>query len=255
MSYAIPNNSTNAGFAASVARRLNADGSRTAAIASMYRWCGVGVGLVAAGIAVGAAAYGISYITDSRTSLEKMSEAMADALNKVTLKVDQVTGVVTLDPNTKVPLDANGATVRLDTSGSTVRLDPNGANVKLDPSNFPRPSPQQLQPPSSQPPRSDSHVVTDYTVFKHVKMGEGEIVTGWKFRSSEDTTPYGQYCYFMASADADTSAIFNVARNGTAGAAPKGLPIKFQDAINACEWFNGTATQASPEQFAPQNKL
>jgi len=171
---------------------------------------------------------------------------MADALNRVTLKIDEVKGTVSIDPNAKVTLDANDATVRLDTNGATVKLDQTGAN------NFPRPTQQQMQPPSSQPPRSDAHVVTDYTVFKHVKMSDGEMVTGWKFRSSEDTTPYSQYCYYMATADADTSAIFNVARNGTAGTAPKGLPINFQDALAACEWFDGNATKASTEQFAPK---
>jgi hypothetical protein len=265
MSYTLPNTPDNVAFAATVSRRIKAAGSRTAAIAAMYRWFGRGLFVIALGAGAGAAAYGVSYITDDKTSMAKLSDALATALSQITLKVDEVKGTVTVDPgDAKLPLNTTGATVRLDANGATVRLDTSGA--RLDASNFPRPTPQQLQLPTPSPDRKPADpkvVATDYTVFKHVRLGEGEIVTGWKFHSSEDERPFGEYCYYMAKADADTSAIFNVGRDGKAsGKAPAGLPVKFQDAVANCQWFAaGAATAPTPtpnptprgstEQFVP----
>jgi len=255
MNYSIPDTPDNAGFAATVQRRIRADGSRTAAIAAMYRWFGRGLFVVALGAGVGAAFFGYSYITDSTTSMQKVSDAVADALSKVTLKVADVGGTVQIDPNSKVPLDTDGASVKLDSNGASVQLDTGGAN-------FPRPTAQQLQPrppgsntnssPGSSPPPTDpGKVATDFTVFKHLTIGEGQIVTGWKFHSSQDDRPFMEYCYYMVDADTDTQAVFTVARNGVAITAPKGLPIKFQEATAGCQWFDGRPTQSSSSDDGP----
>jgi len=270
MNYSIPDTPDNAGFSATVQRRIRADGSRTAAIAAMYRWFGRGLFVVALGAGAGAAFFGYSYITDSTTSMEKVSNAVADALSKVTLKVADVGGTVQIDPNSKVPLDTDGASVKLDTNGAIVRLDSSGGN-----GNFPRPTPQQLQPRPSGPggsntaggpsggasnsggsspntsPTDPVKVATDFTVFKHLTLGDGQIITGWKFHSSQDDRPFMEYCYYMIDADTDTSAIFTVARNGVAITAPKGLPIKFQDATAGCQWFDGRPTQSSSSDDGP----
>ena len=83
-----------------------------------------------------------------------MAEAFAEALEKSTLRT---TGEVKLDPQATVKLDANGAQVKVDPTG-TVRLDASGAVIRLDPNavvnvrgvtpEVPRPTPDQLRPPT-----------------------------------------------------------------------------------------------------------
>ena len=74
-------------------------------------------------------------------------------------------------------LDANGAQVKVDPTG-TVRLDASGAVVRLDPNavvnvrgvtpEVPRPTPRSTPPQHGT--ASKANVVTNYTVFKTVKL-------------------------------------------------------------------------------------
>ena len=53
---------------------------------------------------------------------------------------------------------------------------------------------------STPPPASSgtNAVVTNYTLFKTVALGDWQVVTGWNFRRSGDETPFEQYCYVGA---------------------------------------------------------
>ena len=117
-------------------------------------------------------------------------------------------------------LDADGAQVKVDPTG-TVRLDASGAVIRLDPNavvnvrgvtpEVPRPTPDQLRPPNMQP---RANVVTNYTVFQTVKLGKGEVVTGWKFTSNEEASPHHEYCYYAESIEDGIAAQFHLATNG-----------------------------------------
>ena len=38
-------------------------------------------------------------------------------------------------------------------------------------------------------------MVSDYTLFTTATVGRFQVVSGWNYRSSKDTTPSAQYCY------------------------------------------------------------
>ena len=171
--FGITNNPNNHALMATVGARIKADARMLAATATFWRLLGFGGLLLLGGIGVGLASFGYSYVTDQRATMAKVTTALADALNKVTLKTD---GTVKLAPD------------------STVKLDTKGASVRLDPSGMPRPTPQQLAPDTL--PQSRAKVVTDFSVFKIVNFGEGAVITGWGYDSSADAAPSEQLCYY-----------------------------------------------------------
>jgi hypothetical protein len=168
---------------------------------------------------VGLASFGYSYVTDQRAPMAKVTTALADALNKVTLKTD--------------------GTVKL-ASDSTVKLDTKGASVRLDPSGMPRPTPQQLAPDTL--PQSRAKVVTDFSVFKIVNFGEGAVITGWDYDSSADAAPSEQLCYYTVSTTENASNRYNIAKNGTAYPRAPGFPANQQQAVANCVWFGAPAS-------------
>lgn len=237
MNFSMPNNPANVALAAAVNKRIRADAMRQTAYASFWRMLGFGGLLLLGGTGAGAAFFGYSYITDQQATVN-LSTALADALNKVTLKTD---GKVTLD-NPTVAL--NTQSIRLDTDGATVKLDPY-ASVKLDASTIPvmpRPSAQQLQ--ADQQPASNVQPVTNYTVFKAVNFAKGEVVTGWSFHSNEDVQPYRQYCYYIQGGydDNNLSMRYNIAVNGSRLQPGHGFPVNLESAFSNCVWFNGSRT-------------
>jgi hypothetical protein len=54
------------------------------------------------------------------------------------------------------------------------------------------------QPSPAQQPGQDT-MVTNYTIFHHVRFRDGEVVSGWNFAQSGDKAPSNQYCYFAHS--------------------------------------------------------
>jgi len=197
----------------------------------LRRGLGIGALLLLAGVGLGAALYGYSYATDQRAAMNKLSASIADALNKVTLKAD---GTVKLADGT-VKLDGTGSTVRLDTTGSTVRLDTSGLASEM------RPTPQQMQP-DARPP-SDAKPVTNYTIFKIVKFGQGNVFTNWNFRSSNDPAPWQQYCYYMQGSTDDSHAAtkYDIAWDRVLVAPGPNFPVgvDIQQAFNNCVWWPG----------------
>jgi hypothetical protein len=170
----IANTPQNLALAHAVNSRINADAMMLKAKSAAFHLASVGAmcALISLGVGlgVGAGFFGYSYVNDSRTSAEKMAQAFSEALEKATL-----TGEVKLDTNgAQVRVDPTG-TVKLNTSGTTVRLDPNAVvNVRGSvTSEVPRPTQDQLHPKTEK-----SNVVTNYTIFKTVKYGNGEVQTG-----------------------------------------------------------------------------
>jgi hypothetical protein len=131
----------NRSLMATVGSRIRADARMLAATATFWRLLGFGSFLLLTGIGVGIGSFGYSYITDQRATMDKLTTAITDALNKVTLKTD--------------------GTVKL--TDGTVKLDTKGASVRLDTSGLPRPNAQQLNPTAQ--PQSQAKVVTDYTTM------------------------------------------------------------------------------------------
>jgi hypothetical protein len=211
--------------------QVTATMERKAALFGLYSWVGRSVFVLMAGVAAGLTAYGVAYLTDKRTTMEKLADTMADTLSRVTFKLDDAKGVVTVDPRP----------IRLDTTGSIVRLDTDGAKVRLDPTQ--RLTEQQLKTDR------DSKVVTEYTVFKSMKLSGGwQIDTGWKYRSSQDTEPFYQYCYMLrANREEHTSQRFDLADNGVAGPVPTGMPLDFKQVTANCVWFDGQPTRNGAE--------
>jgi len=152
-----------------------------------------------------------------------------------------------------VKLDANGAQVKVDPTG-TVRLDASGAVVRLDPGavvnvrgvtpEVPRPTQDQLYP-NTVPRFPKANVVTDYTVFKTVKLGKGAVITGWKFTSNEEVSPRYEYCYYVESIQDGIRASFDLATNGRLdlkGEAPRA--VDRTSAAANCVWFGGGSTRS-----------
>lgn len=236
MTYGIPNTPMNQTLASTVASRITADARRVSATAAFWRLLGLGGLLFLAGLGLGAAFFGYSYVTDTQVTMNKLSASIADALSKVTLKAD---GTVRADGTVELA----GATVKLDSTGSTVRLDTTDTTVPLDTSrlsNALRPSPQQLQPDSR--PASNVTPVTDYTIFKSLRFGRGEVVTGWRFRSNEDTAPWQQYCYYSQGSmdDSNSDTRYNVGLNGVILQPGGNFPGDIQEAFSNCVWWRAS---------------
>src|SRR5262249_31634183 len=236
----------NRALAQAVNSRITADAVMLKAKSAVWRLTGVGAMCALIGLGVGAAFFGYSYIHDPRTSAQKMAQAFAEALQKTTLTT---TGEVKLDPHAAVKLDPNGAqvnvnptsTIRLDASGTVVRLDPNAVvNVRGVTPEVPRPTQDQLHPNTL----PKANVVTNYTIFNTVKLGKGDVVTGWKFSSNEEVSPYHEYCYYLEPIQDGVTAQFHLATNGRLDL--KGdSPTTFDrtSAAANCVWFEGGSTR------------
>jgi hypothetical protein len=242
------NTQPNRALAQAVNSRITADAVMLKAKSTLWRLTGVGAMCALIGLGVGAGFFGYSYIHDPRTSAQKMAQAFAEALEKSTLR-----GEVKLDPHAAVKLDPNGAqvnvdptsTIRLDASGTVVRLDPNAmVNVRGVTAEVPRPPDRQTNPDTA-PSLPRGNVVTDYTVFKTVKYGNGEVVTGWNFTSNKEDSPRHEYCYYAESIRDGVVAQFTLAQNGQLDL--KGAPPPNVDRTSAaanCVWFGGGSTRS-----------
>ena len=233
MSYGVPATENNRALASVIGRRIKSDASRIAATATFWRLLGVGGLCLFAGIGLAAAFFGYSYITDSRSTMEKLTEAMANGLNRVVLKTDgKVTlaegGTVRLADGGSVKLDANGAVVRLDSSGAVVRLEGGGS--------FPRPTEQQLR--TSATPASNANVVTNFTIFKQTTFGDGIVTTGWNFLSSSDPAPNSQFCYYTTSTKNGVWVRYDLATDGVPVMTDhSNIPINWNAAVSDCVWY------------------
>jgi hypothetical protein len=246
----------NRALAAAVNSKIKADARIINAKSAIWLLGGIGVMCALIGVGIGAAFFGYSYAHDPRTSVAKMADAIAQALDKTTLKT---TGEVALKDAT-VKLDATGTTVKLDATGTTLKLDASGTTVKLDPNatveisnglkvEYARPTVEQLRPGAQ--PHTQAKVVTNFTVFKSVDFEQGYVVTGWSFANSEQTAPDHQYCYFEQSVGAlsHRSIRITLAYDGVMLPQLKGSEeFDPNRAAMNCVWFGGGTTR--PAAFA-----
>jgi hypothetical protein len=241
------NTQPNRALAQAVNSRITADAVMLKAKSTVWRLTGLGAMCALIGLGVGAAFFGYSYIHDPRTSAQKMAQAFAEALEKTTLTT---TGEVKLDPQAAVKLDPNGAqlrvdptsTVRLDASGTVVRLDSNAVvNVRSVTPNVPRPTPHQLDP---NPGSRQLNVVTNYTVFKTVPHGKGEVVTGWVFTSNEEVSPRREFCYYSEQIRDGVHARFDLAQDGRLLKSESPVTFDRNSAVANCVWFTGGFTRS-----------
>ena len=85
--------------------------------------------------------------------------------------------------------------------------------------------------------------MTNYTVFKSVKFGQGEVVTGWDFRSNQNyPEPWRQYCYYLqgSSDDFNASMKYNVGLNGVIVQLGRYFPVDIQQAFSNCVWWRAS---------------
>jgi hypothetical protein len=234
--FSVPNTPVNRALAATVDARVRAETRKTTAAAAFWTLLGWGCLALLIGLGAGAACFGYATITDQRATTT-LAGALADALRGITLKTD---GTVTLDSTgSVVKLDSTGAVVRLDTKNTAVALDTRSATVRLNTSGAEmRPTEQQLG--FNAMPKSNAKPVTDFTVFHTVDFGSGTVVTGWKFRSNEDTKPSGQFCYYGQASETDINMglHYNIGRDGVKVPSVKGIPVNLDQAFANCVWFN-----------------
>lgn len=220
----IAGNKTNRDLAGAVNARVSADARMIAAKAMLIRLGAVGLLGLMIGAGFALACLGYARIRDANGAAERLAGVLASALEKATMHAQ-------LDPN---------ASVRLDPA-ATVGLDPEAKVHIADDATLPRPTAAQLRPDASAP--SKAAVRTNYTVFKNVKFGAGEVVTGYNF-SPAGSVPDRQYCYYASGADEQPYVTTPVAANGryAAPAHPQeGLdPAK---AAAECVWFDGRPTR------------
>jgi hypothetical protein len=108
--------------------------------------------------------------------------------------------------------------------------------------------PMNAMIPTSQPPTAPAKIVVDYTRFAAVKIGKIEVITGWRYNTSEDTKPADQYCYVNAPKGTPTSASLQIFIADTSvGVFPynkrnmKPLTLADYDkALPHCIWSPGT---------------
>jgi hypothetical protein len=172
MSYVAPGTPDNVALAQHVNGRLRAETRIVAARAFLFRAAGLGLFAALAGIGIGSAAYGWSYVQDYRSGAERIAQALQAALSDVTLKT---VGEVSL-------------------KDGVVRLDPE-ARVKVAGEAPAAPGPTASQLKADAAPASKATVSTSFTIFKQVPYLDGQIVTGWNYKPNEDA-PFQQYCYF-----------------------------------------------------------
>jgi hypothetical protein len=208
----LPNTSENRVLASAVNARIKSDARLLNARATLYRLAGVGLLCALAGAGIGAAFYGYSYTNDPTYPTAKVANAVAEALQKVTFKTE---GTVKLDPEST--LAAGGPR-----------------------SEIPTPTPAQLG--AGAQPESKAAVLTNFTVFKNVPYGSGQVVTGWNFTSSEQKNPTHQYCYYSEQIDGTSKVTIDLGENGRALPQAKArTSVDPAIAYSNCVWFKSGA--------------
>ena len=245
-------------LAAVVNARMAADSRIVNAKAALLRLAGVGALVALAGVGAATAMFGYSFIKDERSSVDKIADALARALDRSTLKT---AGEVRIAEGSTVQLSANALKLDPDASvqfSQPLKLDPD-TTVKLDPNarlrvsaggETPRPTTDQMRP--GQTTQSGGKAVTNYTIFKSVPFGRGKVTTGWSFASSEEASPSSQYCYYAEGGGADPTVEVTtyIASNGFMLPNVRARNFEVASAASSCIWFDGGSTR--PQRSEPR---
>ena len=179
----------------------------------MYRLAGFGLVAALTGLGLGAVLYGYSLNRGPAADASVVASAVAQALSGLTLKTE---GTVKLDPEARLSLGSGRSDV---------------------------PTPTATQLGVGAAPASKAAVLTNFTVFKNVPLGQGAVVTGWNFTSSEQGSPAHQYCYYSEQLDGTSKVTIDLGENGRA--VPQTRTRSNVDpkvAFTNCVWFKSDAT-------------
>jgi hypothetical protein len=199
----------NRALAAAVNARIRSESRIINAKAALWRLSGAGILCALIGAGIGAAFYGYSYIgTDRAPRTDQVAQALAEALEKTTLKVEP-----------------------------TAKPEP----IRPAATPVPKPTETQLDPDAAPPSRAN--VATAFTVFKNVPFGSGQVVTGWNFASGDQASPNHQYCYYSEHIDGTSKVTIDLGENGKTLPPPSKTRTTV-DPVRAyanCVWFKNGA--------------
>ena len=220
----IAGSKANKALAGVVNARVQADASLIAAKAWAIRLAAVGLMGLLIGAGVGLAFLGVAKSRDASGAADRLADTLTKAIERAKLHAE-------LDPQSTVKLDP----------AAQVAMDPN-AKVKLaEAPPLPRPTRDQLKPEAVGP--SKVAVRTNYTVFKTVRWGLGQVVTGYTF-APDEKLPSHQYCYYADGIDQQSFKTIHVAADGRYTAPPNPPPgLDAAKAAAECVWFDGQATR------------
>ena len=206
----IPATPENRVLASAVNARIKGDARLLNARAALYRMAGIGIACGLIGGGIGAALFGWTYVRSPVVNAEILADAVAHAMSRVTFKTE---GTVKLDPESRI------AAARPDV-----------------------PTPTAAQLGANAQPDSKALAATNFTVFKNVPFGQGQVVTGWNFTSGEQKMPAHQYCYYSEQLDGTSKVTIDLGLNGelvpNASARSK---IDARAAFTNCVWFKAGA--------------
>jgi hypothetical protein len=189
--------------------------------------------VLCAGVGGGVALWGYSYITGNKVIARQVAESVKEVLDTTTIH-----GTVSGEVGMK---------------DGIVRIDPNSALVRVigqaSPADMPRQLPEQVRQ-DERPRVAKAGVVTNYTVFKTVKFGAGEVQTGWMFKDGDQQRPSFQYCqYAQFTGNGTTQTNVDIGLNGHI-ALPPASPFPAVDLRAAyeagCIWANDDAAPVAP---------
>ena len=204
--------------------RVSADARLVNAKAWAIWFAAVGAMALMIGAGVYLAFLGVARSRDASGAADRLADTLTRALERSKLRAEiDPASTVRLDPAAQVAM-APDAKVRVDTSPA-----------------IPRPGRDQLRPDAASP--SKRAVQTNYTVFKMVRFGQGQVVTGYTF-APDGTAPEHQYCYFADGIDKQTYKTLHIAAEGRYTPPPD--PVGGFDSKAAaaeCVWFDGRPTQ------------
>lgn len=228
----------NANLANSLDERVSAELKFIDGQSFFRKSIGVGLAGLGAGSAVAAAFVGYSYITDARTTADKIAAAISKSMSQVELRGQAVGNVdihpseIRLAPDQKISLSQD----------SRLKLDPS-AKVKAEGSmRIQLPTISAIQAQSTPKTAPKAQPVTNYTIFKSVPFQTGTVFTGWRFLTSTQKEPTNQYCYFAERGDSsDVSFKVDVGDDGVI--TKDKVPPKFDltGAFARCVWFRKDA--------------
>ncbi len=205
--------------------RVSADARLVNAKAWAIWFAAIGAMALMIGAGVYIAFLGVARSRDSSGAAERLADTLTKALERAKLHA-------AIDPE---------STVRLDPAAQ-VALDPH-ASVRLEAAQpLPRPGRDQLKPDAVPPTKNP--VETNYTVFKTVRWGGGQVVTGYTF-APDEKAPEHQYCYFADGIDRQTYKTLHIAAEGRYTPPPEAAPggIDTKAAAAECVWFDGRPTR------------
>jgi hypothetical protein len=212
----------NKALAGAVNDRVLADARMISAKAFGIRLAAIGVMALLIGAGIGLAYLGVAKSRDASGAAERLADTLTKAIERSKLHAELDQGsTVKLDPAAQVAMDPN-ATVRIADA-------------------LPHPTREQLKPDAAL--GAKSQVQTHYTVFKTVRWGAGEVVTGYDF-APDGKLPDHQYCYYAGGIDKQSFNTLHVAADGRY-IAPANPPAGVDPAKAAgeCVWFDGKPTR------------